>query len=83
MKINFTKGVRKDVERLDPKIRSRIKKKLLWLANQPDPLKFAIPIRDFESGQYRFRIGDYRVIFDVIDGCMEINSIGHRREIYR
>jgi mRNA interferase RelE/StbE len=35
--------------------------------------------------RYRLRVGDYRVIYDVIDAQLVILAVGvgHRREIYR
>lgn len=35
--------------------------------------------------RYRLRVGDYRVIYEVIDGQLVILvvGVGHRREIYR
>jgi len=34
-------------------------------------------------GTYRFRMGDYRVIFDTEDENIVILRIGHRRSIYK
>jgi len=34
-------------------------------------------------GTYRFRIGDYRVIFDIEGNEVVVLRVGHRREIYR
>ena len=38
-----------------------------------------------QSGQWRYRIGDYRVIVNIQDERLIILSleIGHRREIYK
>lgn len=35
--------------------------------------------------RYRLRVGDYRVIYDIIDGelIILVVGVGHRREIYR
>jgi mRNA interferase RelE/StbE len=35
--------------------------------------------------RYRLRVGDYRVIYEVIDGQLVVLvvGVGHRREIYR
>ncbi|AEH09336.1 MULTISPECIES: type II toxin-antitoxin system RelE family toxin [Protofrankia] len=35
--------------------------------------------------RYRLRVGDYRIIYDVLDGQLIILvvGVGHRREIYR
>ena len=38
---------------------------------------------DETLGQYRYRIGDYRVIFDIHGQNIVILRVGHRREIYR
>jgi mRNA interferase RelE/StbE len=35
------------------------------------------------KGTYRFRIGDYRVIFDIYDENIAILRIGHRKSIYK
>lgn len=34
---------------------------------------------------YRIRIGNYRILYDIIDQTLIINviAIGHRRDIYR
>jgi mRNA interferase RelE/StbE len=34
-------------------------------------------------GEYRFRIGDYRVIFDIEGNEIVVLRVGHRREIYK
>jgi len=34
-------------------------------------------------GSYRLRIGDYRVIFDIIGNDIVVLRIGHRKEIYK
>ena len=84
MKVVFSRHIIKDIKKIDHKAQRRIKKKLLWFADQEKPLDFAETINDKEIGQYRFRIGDYRVLFDVEDNrIIRINAIGHRRDIYK
>ncbi|HUD81721.1 MAG TPA: type II toxin-antitoxin system RelE/ParE family toxin [Patescibacteria group bacterium] len=34
-------------------------------------------------GDYRFRVGDYRVVFDLNKNKIIILMIEHRREVYR
>lgn len=72
-----------DLDRLDKIVLRRIIKKLKWFAKQPDPLKFAANLTNPQIGQYRFRIGDYRVIFDYQDKTIIILRIGHRNSIYK
>ena len=48
-----------------------------------NPRLFAVKLMDKALGQYRYRIGDYRIIFDIENENIIILRIGHRREIYR
>ena len=36
-----------------------------------------------ELGTFRYRIGNYRVIFDIEENDIVVLRVGHRREIYR
>jgi mRNA interferase RelE/StbE len=38
---------------------------------------------DPKLGTYRFRIGDYRVIFDIEGKDIVVLRVGHRRDIYK
>jgi mRNA interferase RelE/StbE len=59
----YTRRAVKDIARLDPATKRRIGQKLMNYLE--DPLKHAEKISDHELGSFRFRIGDYRVIFDL------------------
>ncbi len=80
-KLVYTKRATKDIERLEETIKNRIGKTLLRYAE--DPLKYAEKLIDPRLGTYRFRIGDYRVIFDMEENDIVILRVGHRRDIYR
>ena len=85
-KLEYTKTAVQDLKRLDKKMAQRIVKKLDFFANQKDPLAFAKRLKDRKYGEYRFRIGDYRAIFDIAEGKIKILLmliIRHRREVYR
>lgn len=82
MKIRFAKRIQKDFKKIDSKTLNRIKDKLLWFLEQDDPLDFAEFLTNSQIGHYRFRVGDYRIIFDVEQDCIQVNKIGHRRDIY-
>lgn len=85
-KILYTKKALENLENLDKKIAKRIVEKIEFFSYQKNPLRFAKNLKDTRLGEYRFRIGDYRVLFDV--NCqgeisiMLILSIKHRREVY-
>ena len=71
----------RDLDALDTSVKQRIGKTLLRY--ESDPLSHAEPLTQSELGSYRFRIGDYRVVFDIEGDEMVILRIDHRRDIYR
>lgn len=79
----FTKQAVKDIARLPTAHQKRILRKLDFFISCGDPLSYAKKMVDSQLGQYRFRIGDYRVIFDVEDSYIRVLTLGHRREVYR
>ncbi len=78
----FRRSAEKQFAKLDQQTQSLISKKLDFFASAPDPLAFAKRLTNMDLGRYRFRIGDYRLIFDVIGETIVVLAIGHRREIY-
>jgi mRNA interferase RelE/StbE len=62
-KIVFTRRATKDISRLEPEIKEIIGDTLKRYGK--DPLNHARKMVDPSLGNYRFRIGDYRVIFDI------------------
>lgn len=76
-------GAVKDLRRLPKEVIERIIKKLDYFVASGTPLKFAKPLKDFSIGEYRFRVGDYRVVFDVEGDVVVVLAVGHRREIYK
>lgn len=79
--LTFTQRSLKDLEKLDRIVKKRIAKKLLEF--EREPLKHSEPLKEFKFGKRRFRIGDYRLTFDIEDEEIVILRIGHRREIYK
>lgn len=79
----FTRQATKDLRKLPKNVQKTIVKKLDYFINSAEPLQFATYLINSEIGQYRFRIGDYRVIFDLENEILIILTLGHRKEIYR
>lgn len=72
-----------DLRRLPKSIQKRILQKLDFYVQSKNPIRFAKALADKEFGEYRFRIGEYRVIFDFEKGDCIILAIGNRKDIYR
>ena len=83
MRYYFKPSALKDLKKLPKQIQKRIIAKLDFYTNTQNPLKFAESIQDESLGQFRFRIGDYRTVFDMDGDEIIILKIGHRRDIYR
>lgn len=83
MHVVFAESAGREWKRLPKSIQRRLENKLLFYSSQPDALKFAKPMIDSDYGHYRFRIGDYRLLFDVHNETIIILKVGHRREVYR
>lgn len=83
MNYSFTPQALKQLEKLSKEIQKRIVKKLDFYCSQVSPLNFAEPLTDRELGSYRFRIGDWRVVFDVEHDQIVVLLVGNRRDIYR
>jgi len=73
----------KEIGKLPSKTRKRILEKLKFYSFQENPLRFADKLKDRRFGEYRFRIGDYRILFDVKDKNIIILKVGHRKDIYK
>ena len=80
-KVVYTQTAFDDIKKLDTILRKRIKKKIEAYMSQP--LSFAKGLSHSSIGMYRWRIGNYRVVFDIDGSTIIILRIGHRREIYR
>lgn len=87
-RIEFTKTAVKDIENLDPKIASRLLKKLKEISLLEAPLKLSKQLTGFFLPTYRFRIGDYRIIFRLNSKAenkitiIMVLKISHRKNAY-
>ncbi len=77
----YTERAVRDIKSLDPGTKRRIKETLKRY--ESDPIKHAEHLTDSELGTFRFRIGDYRVVFDLERANIVVLRVGHRREIYK
>lgn len=79
----FKPGALEDLRRLSKRIQRQIINKLDFYAKSSYPFKFAKSLKNKSSGEYRYRVGNYRIIFDVEDNKIIILAIGHRKDIYK
>lgn len=79
----FMPSAFKKFTRLPKNIQSLIIKKLDYFVESNIPLSYAHRLINYELGEYRFRIGKYRVIFDVEGEKLIILDVDLRKDIYR
>jgi mRNA interferase RelE/StbE len=84
-RIVLTPHAAKDIKRLPKSVLARIDRAILKLENNPHRQSNIKYLRDIRLADFRFRIGDYRVLFDIDEPnqTVVILSIGHRKDIYR
>lgn len=84
-KVVFTELAKKQLKKLDKYVASLI---IGWieknLQNCEDPRRYGKNLIANKSGQWRYRIGDYRLICEIIDDEITIMvlEVGHRKNIY-
>lgn len=85
-KVDFTKGAIKELKKLDKPQQTLL---LAWikknLQNSENPRSSGKALKGPKSAYWRYRIGSYRIITELIDERLTIIviNIGHRKEIYK
>lgn len=54
------------------------------IAVDEDPRRFGKGLRSDLSGLWRYRVGDYRIVCQILDGelIVLVVTVGHRRDVY-
>jgi mRNA interferase RelE/StbE len=73
----------RQIKALSLEIRQDITLTIQSLVNEPRPI--GVKKLSGEKDIYRVRIGNYRVLYQIIDKVLVVVfvSVGHRREVYR
>lgn len=83
MEIRYTQKAIDDLQSLPRRDKERIALKMRFYADVENPLEFAERLVDSKLGEFRFRIGEFRVVFDVAHDVMFILKIARRDKVYR
>lgn len=84
-RVRFSEGAKKDLKKLDKQTAALI---LGWvrknLENCDDPRRHGKALTANRKGQWRYRVGDYRLLAKIEDKTVTILvlNVGHRREVY-
>jgi len=81
----YTASARKDLQKLDKEVSRRIVT-TIERYTKVDPLRMAKQLKGIFQGLYRYRIGDYRAVFEYDDKgnlvIVKILIIKHRSKVY-
>lgn len=82
--IAWHEGVYKDLEKLDKPLRKKIIDRIKEYLIE-DPENIGKPLTGQFAGLYRYRYGDYRVIYaiDKTEKVIKVLEIKHRKEVYK
>lgn len=84
-RLRFSKRADKQLSKMDPGVRRIV---VSWLIKNidgcTDPRAHGKGLTGNRAGEWRYRIGDYRVLCEIKDDELLVLAIeiGHRREIY-
>jgi len=80
--VEFTSAAARQIRKLPPPIRVRILDATARLADEPRPVGSRKLVG--EDHAWRIRVGEYRVIYDVVDDVLTVTVVraAHRREVY-
>jgi mRNA interferase RelE/StbE len=81
--IEVLPAAERDLRKVHPQMRARIRGAILKLAADPRP-PGARALKD-RPGYLRVRVGDYRIIYMIEDDVLRVIvvRVGHRRDVYR
>ena len=79
---SFTKHAERQLRQFPLDVQKRLILKIKHYIATDYPLHFADAIEGQAGKVYRFRAGDYRIIFDWQDGHILVTRVGHRSRVY-
>ena len=82
--VELLEDAKREMGRLDISIGRRVLKRLHWLRQNLDSITPQALTGNL-TGLYKLRIGDYRVVYEIIrnERLILVHSVGHRRDVYR
>jgi mRNA interferase RelE/StbE len=82
-RVEIARRAVKAITALPRREQQRIRAAIDILADEPRP-PGCIPLSG-ETGVYRVRVGDYRIVYEVLDDRLLVHvvRVGHRRDVYR
>ena len=81
-KISWSKEAFDDLKSLDKVIAKRIVNKISWFGENFESLTPEMLSNELNN-LYKIRVGNYRVVYSINNNTLQIEWIGHRKEVYK
>ena len=80
--VEFSRRAARQIDGLETDLRVRVIKRIEALSDNPRPP--GVQKLSGSEGDYRIRIGDYRVVYEIRDALLMvlIMKVAHRRQVY-
>jgi len=82
VKVEWTEGAIKDLEKLDKAVAQRILRRVDWFSSNFEKLALE-PLSGEFKGAFKLRIGDWRAVYTVGGKSITVQFIGNRKDIYK
>ena len=82
--VELTRPVEKALRKMDPQASRRLRKALAAIETLEDPRERGKALTGVLSGLWRYRVGDYRIVCDLVDDRLVVLviDIDHRSSVY-
>ena len=83
-KVSLDRKAEEDFSKLDKAVQRRLFKYMKRIEERDDPRTLGEQLQDNLSAYWKFRVGDYRLIAEIIDERVTVLMlvVAHRREVY-
>jgi mRNA interferase RelE/StbE len=79
--ITYHQQVRDDLAPLNEKVKQRLRR-AIESRLLVEPQSYGQPLRGTLKGYWKLRVGDYRIVFKVIENDIKVLGICHRKDVY-
>lgn len=84
MRILYFHEFVQELEQIDKKSQKQIRRKLQELHRLPNAQHVPQPLKGTQfKGLYKLRVGDWRLIYKIVQQKLHFITLGHRSEIYK
>jgi len=80
IEVRLTNRFQKSFKRLNSKVKRHVKEAVGELRNDPRQGK---PLRGDLAGEWSLRVGNYRILYTIERDVVWVETVKHRREVYR